>query len=67
VLLVDGVNTLINVVIVDFIQIDLISQVLFHEVETTIVAQSKDGLYCNRFSTDMFILVIVKVFTCLHK
>ncbi len=64
-LLVNGVHTLINVVIVDLIQIDLVSQVLFHEVATTIAAQSKDGLYCDRFSTKMFIFVIV--FRCLHK
>jgi hypothetical protein len=36
VLSINGVHTLIDVVIVDFIQIDLVSQVFFHEVVTTI-------------------------------
>jgi hypothetical protein len=60
-----------HVVIVNLIQIDLVSQVFFHEVVTKIVTkivtQSNDGFYCDRFSIDMFILITMTVSICLHK
>ncbi len=44
--LVDGVCTLVDVVIVDPIQIDLVLQAIFSRgVATTIMVQTKDDLY----------------------
>jgi hypothetical protein len=52
----DGVPLLINVVIANLIQLDLVlCVVLFCEVHATIAAQAKDDLYCNRYSTNMFL------------
>lgn len=45
-LLVDGIRTLPNVVIVDPTWMDLIFQIVsFHKVVTTIATQTKEGLY----------------------
>jgi hypothetical protein len=47
-LLIDGVQTLANIVIVDFTWVDLILQVVFsYGVVVIVAAQAKDGLYCN--------------------
>jgi hypothetical protein len=48
VLLVDGVHTLANVIIIDPIQIDLVSLAVFsHGVVMTMTVLAKDGLYCD--------------------
>ncbi len=66
-LLVDGVYMLANVIIVNFTQVDLVLWgTLSHGVLATIVVQMKDDLYYNQFLLDMFLLLIVKVFECLH-
>jgi hypothetical protein len=67
-LLVDVVHTLANVVIIDPIQIDLVSLVVFsHGVVATIIIQGKDGLYCDWFPADMFSPLAIKVFGFLHQ
>ncbi len=67
-LLIGGVRTLANVVIVNPTQVDLVSwDVISHGVATIVVLQEKDGFYHDRFPTDMFILLTIKVFRCLHQ
>ncbi len=67
VLLVDNVYTLVDVVIVNPIRIDLVLEVVFsHGVVTIVVVEVKDDFYCNRFPMDMFVLLVVEVFGCLH-
>jgi hypothetical protein len=44
----DGVHTLTNVIIIDSIQIDLVSLVVFSRgVVVTMAVLAKDGLYCD--------------------
>ncbi len=58
---------LANIIIVDFTQINMVLRgTLSHGVLVTIVVQMKDDLYYNQFLLDMFLLLIVKVFECLH-
>jgi hypothetical protein len=48
VLSIDGVHTLVDVVIINPIEVDLVLQVFFSRgVVMTITTQVKDGLYCN--------------------
>jgi hypothetical protein len=68
VLLVDDVYTLTNVIIANFIQVDLVSRVAFScGVATTIMVQVKDGLYYNQLPMDMFLPLAMKDFGCLHQ
>jgi hypothetical protein len=68
VLSIDGVHTLADVVIINLTQVDLVLQVDFScGVVMTIIAQVKDGLYCNQFLTYMFLPLVTKVFKCLHQ
>jgi hypothetical protein len=68
VLSIDGVRTLANVVIIDPIRVDLASRiVLSHGIVVTVVAQAKDGFYRDRFPTNMFLLLAIEVFECLHQ
>jgi hypothetical protein len=63
VLLVDGVHTLIDVIIADRVQVDLVSRVVFFcGVATIVVVQVKDDFYCDRFSIDMFSPLIMDVY-----
>jgi hypothetical protein len=67
VLSVDGVHTLVEVVIIDITRVDLVSQVAcFGGVMTIITALAKDGFYHDRFPMDMFLCLTVEVFKCLH-
>jgi hypothetical protein len=67
VLLINGVHTLVDVVIVDPTQVDLISWATIScGVATLVVTQANDGFYWDRFSTDIFFPLVVKVFRCLH-
>jgi hypothetical protein len=51
--LVDGIWTLVNIVIADFIQINLVlCPTLFCGVVITITIQAKDGFYHNRYPTE---------------
>jgi hypothetical protein len=68
VLSIDGVHTLVDVVIINPIEVDLVLQVVFARgVMMTITIQVKDGFYCNRFLTYMFSPLVIKVFRCLHQ
>jgi hypothetical protein len=67
VLLIDGVHKLVDVVIANPTQDDLVSwAIISHRVITIVVIQANDGLYQDRFLVDMFLLLIVEVFKCLH-
>jgi hypothetical protein len=49
---------------INHIRVDLVLQVAFsHGV---IITQVKDGLYRDQFVTNMFFLLVVEVFGCLH-
>jgi hypothetical protein len=61
VLSVDGVHTLVEVVIIDITRVDC-----FWGVVTIITALAKDGFYHDRFPMDMFLRLMVEVFKCLH-
>ncbi len=55
-------------VIVDPIQVDLVSRAIFFRgVALTSAIQAKDGHYLDQFPTEMFFHVIVEVFGCLHQ
>jgi hypothetical protein len=65
---IDGLYMLTNVVIVNSIQIDLVSRItLSHGIVVTTATQMKDGLYYNWFSTNMVLPFVVEVFGCLHQ
>ncbi len=56
---IDGVQMLINIVIVNLTQVDLVlCVVLFCEVGATIAAQAKHDLYYDRYSTNMFLFFL---------
>jgi len=58
---------LANIVIASLIWIDLVSQVTFFcGVAMIIVAHAKDNFYHDGFLMDMFVLLVVKVFECMH-
>ncbi len=64
---VDGVHTLVEVVMIDMSRINMVSRVAcFWGVVTIIAALTKDGLYHDRFPMDMFLRLAVEVFECLH-
>jgi len=59
--------TLIDIVIVDPTQVDLVSwTIFFHGVTMTITTQVTNGFYHDQFLTNMFFLLVMKVFGCLH-
>ncbi len=67
VLIVDGICTLTNVVIVDLTCANLASQVTSsREVVLTIVGQAKIISYRNQHHEDDFIFLAVEIFECLH-
>jgi len=67
VLLVDGVHTLVNIVIADPTQVDLVSRIVFScGVVAIAEVQAKEGFYRYQFLLDMFLLLDVEVFGCLH-
>jgi hypothetical protein len=64
----DGICTLVNVIIVDPIRTNLVSWVvLSHGVVATVVAQMKEGLYHNRYLVNMFLPLAIEVFGCFHQ
>jgi hypothetical protein len=64
----DGVRMLINVIIANLIQVDLVlCVVLFCKVGATIAAQAKHDLYYDRYSTNMFLFLLIEVFKFLHQ
>jgi hypothetical protein len=64
---VDGIRTLANVVIIDLIRVNLVSQTtLFHGVVVTMAVQVKERLYHDYYPTNMFLPFAIEVFGCLH-
>jgi len=65
---VNGVYTLLDVVIVNPTQVDLMSWVAFScGVATTIAIEAKNGFYYDRFLSNMFLPSIIKILRCLHQ
>jgi len=68
VLSIDGIHTLVNVVIANPTQIDFgIIGSSFSWVVMTLVAQVKEGLYRDHYLVDMFLPFVIKVFGSLHQ
>jgi hypothetical protein len=68
VLLMDGICTLVNVIIVDPTRINFVSWVdISHGVLATIAAQMKEGIYCNCYPANMFFPLAIEVFGCFHQ
>ncbi len=66
-LLIDGVYTLVNFVIVKTTQVDLVLRAIIScGVIVIFAAQVKDDSYHDRFMTNMFLPRVVDVFECLH-
>jgi hypothetical protein len=64
----DGICTLVNFIIVDPIRTNLVSWVvLSHGVVAAMVAQVKEGLYCNHDPANMFLPLAIEVFGCFFK
>jgi hypothetical protein len=62
VLSIDGVCTLVYVIIANSTQVDLILQDVFsHGVATIVTTHAKDNLYHDWFSVDMFFPLSIKV------
>jgi hypothetical protein len=60
VVLVDDVQTLVDIIIINPILIDLVSHVaLFHAVVMTIAARAKDGFYYNQYLLNMLFLLAI--------
>jgi hypothetical protein len=67
-LLIDGICTLANVVIINPTQVDLVSQTTsFHRVVTKMVTQAKEGFYHNQNPINTFFPLAIKVFGCIHQ
>jgi hypothetical protein len=65
---VNGIRTLINVVIVDPIQVDLVLGLAFPcGMVVTMVAQMKEGLYHECYLANMFFLIAIEDFECLYQ
>jgi hypothetical protein len=60
-----GVCTLVDVVIVDPIQVDLVSRVaISKQVVVMIVTQAQDKLYIDQHARDIFLPFVAEVFGC---
>jgi hypothetical protein len=63
--LVDDIHTLVDVIIINSIWANLVSQSTFSlGVATIVVAQGKERLYCNCYPTDVSSCQFLDVFTC---
>jgi hypothetical protein len=68
VLSINGVCTLIDIIIANSTLVDLILQVIFfHGVIAIIATHAKDNLYHDWFVVDMFFPLVVKFFGCLNQ
>jgi hypothetical protein len=68
VLLVDGIHTLVDVIIIDPVQAYLVLCVVsFCEVVATMAIQAKERLYHNWHITNAFFPLTMEVFDCLHR
>jgi hypothetical protein len=60
-----GVCTLVEVVIVDLIQVDLVSRVaISNQVVVMIVTQTQDKLYIDQHAQHIFLPFVAEVFGC---
>ncbi len=67
-LLIDGICTLANVIIINPTQVDLVSQTTsFHRVVTKMVTQAKEGFYHNQHPINTFFSLTIEVFGCIHQ
>jgi hypothetical protein len=67
VLSVNGVCTLLYIVIANPIQVDLVLRTTFSpRVVAIVAAPAKIGLYCDWFPSNKFLPSAIKVFKCLH-
>ncbi len=57
-----NIRTLVNVIIFDFTQINLVSQ-----MTATLAPEVNEGFHLNHYSTNVFFSFVIKVFGCFHK
>jgi len=58
---------MVNIVIADPTQVDLVSWIVLScGVAAIVTVQAKEGFYHDQFLVDMFFLLDVEVFGCLH-
>jgi hypothetical protein len=68
VFLVDGIHTLVDVIIVDPTWANLVSWVAFSRGVVVIVAvHVKEGLYYNSYPMDMFFFLAIEIFGCFQQ
>jgi hypothetical protein len=68
VLIANGIHTLANIVIVDLIHVNLISQVAYSwGMIITIATQAKIVSHCDRHLEDDFIPIAIEIFICLYQ
>ncbi len=68
VLSIDGIHTLVNVVITDPTQAYLVSRAtLLHGVAMRLIAHVKEGFYHDCYLTNVFLPSAIEVFGCLHQ
>ncbi len=59
----DGIWMLVDIIIIDPIRTNLVSQaILFHGVIVTIATQAKDGLCGDRYPMNQFLPLAIEVF-----
>jgi hypothetical protein len=67
-LLINGICTLINVVIANLIQTNLVSCVISsYEVVTMMALQAKEECYHDWHPLDVFFPLVIEIFGCLHQ
>ncbi len=65
---VDGIHALVHVIINNLTQANLVSHVAhFCGVVAIVATQGKEGLYCNHYPPNMFLLLAIKAFGCFHQ
>jgi len=67
-LTVDGIHTLIDIIIVNLIHVDFVFRVTSSwRMATKITTQAKTLSYCNQHHENDFILLTIEIFECLHQ
>jgi hypothetical protein len=65
---VDGICTLVDVIIVDIIWANLLSQAIFFcGAATSLVAQMKEGFYYDHYQVNVFLPLAIEVLGCFHQ
>jgi hypothetical protein len=62
----DDTRILANIIIIDLICVDFVSWTASSQGEIMTIAQAKVLSYHDRYPEDDFILLVVKIFGCLH-